>query len=770
MFVAGASGYLNKGVNNNRDISNGTPFTYHSLQLDPTCPNYDNDRTKINSSKPGECIVLSTPPLSINVELHCGNPNDYAAASLVEKRIVIPILANVVKKITVAIRRLGSVQLKLYVHQCDFGCAFTYYKAQGKTMKLALACLNKPPENPQITYEALFVFLSRVKRQECCKILPLHNSHNYDHLKNLRPPMNLVAYLKAFDEGGNWCRERCKAALISARSQEDAHKNQKKQKCRDAKRTVQSPGETLTAPTCKTSTSVTVSTTFELTAQATSSSGPSPKSSRVPPKFNSHRSALAIFDNVVRRNGLKRTRQEPDGNCFFRSISFLLYGTAKHYREIRASVCELIDLRREHYQPFMTNEGVDDHLKSMRKNGTYADEIEIRGACYLFDLPLEIWCMHPLHGAVLQPETRRIPHNQKAIRLAYLNGNHYDSLMPIQNGDLQTTTNTTLLSSADIGVFETLKLSKIKTTTYVAESNEEVQLQIAKYMSILSYRAEIDYMAAQTCSVDSKVATPKKSVNQNIETSSHSSAQTSTPCKRKLIGDLCDETLTTSLTLQRESGMISGSLNISINTNSALRLNEVFETSLDEENTSKNDRFASAKRLHVSTSPTYAHDENKRTKRQRENSGDECTSDVREVESCTPIMEQEAISVEGTVTRTCQKRKREHRNSPEEAIDASTTKHAKVDDHEESDNYSTYDCENSSDDDINEEGMDENQHLYEFLVRPLTQEERRRAVAAWDCDEHSERIAATLPAGAGGSTVNILDKHIWRCPFFYFLN
>ena len=214
VFVAGASGYLNKGVNNNRDISNGTPFTYHSLQLDPTCPNYDNDRTKINSSKPGECIVLSTPPLSINVELHCGNPNDYAAASLVEKRIVIPILANVVKKITVAIRRLGSVQLKLYVHQCDFGCAFTYYKAQGKTMKLALACLNKPPENPQITYEALFVFLSRVKRQECCKILPLHNSHNYDHLKNLRPPMNLVAYLKAFDEGGNWCRERCKAALI----------------------------------------------------------------------------------------------------------------------------------------------------------------------------------------------------------------------------------------------------------------------------------------------------------------------------------------------------------------------------------------------------------------------------------------------------------------------------------------------------------------------------------------------------------------------------
>ena len=91
VFVAGASGYLNKGVNNNREISNGTPFTYHSLQLDPSCPNYESDRAKINSSKPGDCIFLTSPPLSINVELLSGDPRDYAAATLVDKRIVIPI-------------------------------------------------------------------------------------------------------------------------------------------------------------------------------------------------------------------------------------------------------------------------------------------------------------------------------------------------------------------------------------------------------------------------------------------------------------------------------------------------------------------------------------------------------------------------------------------------------------------------------------------------------------------------------------------------------
>lgn len=89
-------------------------------------------------------------------------------------------------------------------------------------------------------------------------------------------------------------------------------------------------------------------------------------------------------------------------NCFFRCVSFLLYGTARHYRAIRASICELIDLRRAHYQSFVRNMAIDDHLVLMRKNGTYADEVEIRASCDLYELPLEIWYMHPIHGAVLQ--------------------------------------------------------------------------------------------------------------------------------------------------------------------------------------------------------------------------------------------------------------------------------------------------------------------------------------------------------------------------------
>jgi Ulp1 family protease len=44
----------------------------------------------------------------------------------------------------------------------------------------------------------------------------------------------------------------------------------------------------------------------------------------------------------------------------------------------------------------------------------------------------------------------------------------------------------------------------------------------------------------------------------------------------------------------------------------------------------------------------------------------------------------------------------------------------------------------------------------------LTTEEENIVRAAWDVPEDSQRIAVSLRAGAGGSSVDILDKHIFR--------
>ena len=332
--------------------------------------------------------------------------------------------------------------------------------------------------------------------------------------------------------------------------------------------------------------------------------------SSLPQKAYSRRSVISKFNKVMLENGLQRTRQEGDGNCFFRCVSFLLYGTARHHSVIRQSICEVIDLRQTHYQPFLRHMAITDHLLSMRQNGTYADEIEIRAACDLYELPLEIWYMHPEQGAVLHRGTSQIPRNRPAMRLAYLNGNHYDSLMPIDTGNIQSSTNTSILASAKIGEFETHQLSKIRTTQYDAESIEEVQLQIAKYESILSFRAEIDRMMTESLSINSNSSILKNSDNESKAPTSPSPSGASTVCKRKLTDDLCDEIITISLPPRGVSSNNTAPFHISTTTNSTLVINDWGGTSLNEETIpTSNDSVAKAKRQLDSSSPSDVLDE-----------------------------------------------------------------------------------------------------------------------------------------------------------------
>ena len=101
-------------------------------------------------------------------------------------------------------------------------------------------------------------------------------------------------------------------------------------------------------------------------------------------KGNDRVSALTKFNNAMQHQHLKRLVQDGDGNCFFRSVSFLIYGTAAHYQLVRASICEVIDVRRKHYRHFVPNVDIDLHLSKMAKNKTYADH-NVR-FFYIFEL------------------------------------------------------------------------------------------------------------------------------------------------------------------------------------------------------------------------------------------------------------------------------------------------------------------------------------------------------------------------------------------------
>mmetsp|Transcript_71015 Transcript_71015/g.160720 ORF Transcript_71015/g.160720 Transcript_71015/m.160720 type:complete len:230 (-) Transcript_71015:915-1604(-) len=126
---------------------------------------------------------------------------------------------------------LGVMRPKFRCHAIGPATAVSGYKAQGKAMERCLPCFNKPPETPFLSYESAFVCMSRVKFSRDFKVMPLHSGGTWDHMLDLHPPNNLVAYLNGFMANGTWSPHAAKAALdeaVRVDKTKPGKKNQKK--------------------------------------------------------------------------------------------------------------------------------------------------------------------------------------------------------------------------------------------------------------------------------------------------------------------------------------------------------------------------------------------------------------------------------------------------------------------------------------------------------------------------------------------------------------
>ena len=236
-FIAGANGFLTENINPERSVSNGSPVIYHSLTLGCIVDDHDEgrqvsiseDRHRIRNACAGQVVTLENPPLSINVVLGVhqsasqaavqqGEPGDdtarahwnsiihsYADVTVVEGEVVLPICMDKTSSVKCFLLGVGAFTIpKLLQHGCELAIAVTFHKAQGRTMNLVVGCFNKPPQAPHITYEAVLVFMSRVRNGNNCKLLPLLPGQDFDHLLNLHPSPYLIAFVNGYDSTGRF--------------------------------------------------------------------------------------------------------------------------------------------------------------------------------------------------------------------------------------------------------------------------------------------------------------------------------------------------------------------------------------------------------------------------------------------------------------------------------------------------------------------------------------------------------------------------------------
>eukprot|EP00466_Bigelowiella_natans_P002038 jgi/Bigna1/90373/estExt_fgenesh1_pg.C_680074 len=97
------------------------------------------------------------------------------------------------------------------------------------------------------------------------------------------------------------------------------------------------------------------------------------------------------------RSALMRMRnfhvqdEDGDGNCLFRTISRLIYGTPEHHAMVRAKILEYIQTEAVFFGQYIFDEDFNQYLERMKQPGEWGGEVEIRAACEMYGRHVEIY-------------------------------------------------------------------------------------------------------------------------------------------------------------------------------------------------------------------------------------------------------------------------------------------------------------------------------------------------------------------------------------------
>ncbi|CEL61259.1 OTU domain-containing protein 3 OS=Homo sapiens GN=OTUD3 PE=1 SV=1 [Rhizoctonia solani AG-1 IB] len=86
----------------------------------------------------------------------------------------------------------------------------------------------------------------------------------------------------------------------------------------------------------------------------------------------------AELTTQLRSMGLYAAPTLGDGNCLFRALSDQIYGTPNEHLALRKEICAFMAAHKERFEAFVDDDrSWDQHISSMRNNGTYGGHLEL---------------------------------------------------------------------------------------------------------------------------------------------------------------------------------------------------------------------------------------------------------------------------------------------------------------------------------------------------------------------------------------------------------
>ena len=135
-----------------------------------------------------------------------------------------------------------------------------------------------------------------------------------------------------------------------------------------------------------------------------------------------------------------------DGNCLFRSLSFIIFGKQEKHFEVRTFLVQFISMNPSYFKTYCLPLTVQDHVKQMENNFVWGTHAEIFAVSLYFTKPVYValykdkdgngpyyWakymCREGINQLHFTSETMKLPNQLKHLELCHVNGNHYEVVL-----------------------------------------------------------------------------------------------------------------------------------------------------------------------------------------------------------------------------------------------------------------------------------------------------------------------------------------------------
>jgi hypothetical protein len=103
-------------------------------------------------------------------------------------------------------------------------------------------------------------------------------------------------------------------------------------------------------------------------------------------------SCTLLTTQFLAKSDRKIVTMDADGNCFFRGLSYQLFGTQEEHSMIKTIVYRMENLNKDTFSKFLmpgvNSETIDDHIKMISSPRAWATQVEVVAAATVFEVPL----------------------------------------------------------------------------------------------------------------------------------------------------------------------------------------------------------------------------------------------------------------------------------------------------------------------------------------------------------------------------------------------